>query len=108
MDVPRNAWDGYDSRSGKGSLAVEIVAPAISSPPLFNDPILRQGEPGLRASLPHLKFLEGESNGYVVLDVTKERLQSDWYFVSSITTRSDAEKRAMRLVCERGSSRLMT
>jgi alkaline phosphatase D len=86
----------------------KIVAPAISSPPLSIDPILRQGEPGLRASLPHLKFLEGESNGYVVLDVTKERLQSDWYFVSSITTRSDAEKRAMRLVCERGSSRLMT
>jgi alkaline phosphatase D len=108
MDVPRNAWDGYDGRTGKGSLAVEIIAPAISSPPLFNDPILRQGEPGLRASLPHLKFLEGESNGYVLLDVTKERLQSDWYFVPSITTRSDAEKRAMRLVSERGSSRLMT
>jgi alkaline phosphatase D len=107
FDVPRNAWDGYDAASGKGSMAVEIVSPAISSPPLFSDPILRAGEPGLRSSLPHLKFLDGENNGYVLLDLTRDRLQTDWYFVANVMTQRRDEKRAMRLVCERGSSRLV-
>ena len=87
---------------------MEIVAPAISSPPLFTDPLLRQGEPGLRASLPHLKYLEGQSNGYVLLDITPERLQSDWYLVPTVATHADDEKRAMSLVCERGSARLLS
>jgi len=108
FNVPRNAWAGYSAATGDGSLAVEIIAPAISSPPLFTDPLLRAGEPGLRASLPHLKFLEGESNGYVLLDITRERLQSDWYFVPTVSQHSDDQKRAMSLVCERGSSRLLS
>ena len=40
FDVPRNPWAGYD-RSGGGSIAVELVAPAISSPPLFSSPEMR-------------------------------------------------------------------
>ena len=108
FNVPRHAWVGYDAATGDGSLAVEIVAPAISSPPLFTDPLLRAGEPGLRASLPHLKYLEGQSNGYVLLDITPERLQSDWYFVPTVATHADDERRAMSLVCERGSSRLLS
>ena len=108
FNVPRNPWDGYNAASGEGSLAVEIVTPAISSPPLFTNPLLHAGEPGLRSSLPHLKFLEGVSNGYVLVDVTPERLQSDWYFVPDVATRSDEQRRAMSLVCERGSSRLLS
>ena len=108
FNVPPNAWQGYNPDTGAGSLAVEVIAPAISSPPLFSDPLLRAGEPGLRASLPHLKFLEGESNGYVLLDITRERLQSDWYFVPSVSKRSAEQNRAMSLVCERGSSRLLS
>jgi len=107
FNVPRNPWDGYTAASGEGSLAVEIVAPAISSPPLFTNPILRAGEPGLRASLPHLKFLEGESNGYVLIEATRDRLQNDWYFVPAVARHSDEERRVTRLVSERGSSRLV-
>jgi alkaline phosphatase D len=108
FNVPKNAWDGYNAATGDGSLAVEIVAPAISSVPLFADPLLHAGEPGLRASLPHLKFLEGESNGYVLLDITRQRLQSDWYFVPTVAQHSDEQKLAISLVCERGSSRLLS
>jgi alkaline phosphatase D len=107
FDVPRNAWDGYSAATGAGSLAVEIVAPAISSPPLFTNPVLRAGAPGLRDSLPHLKFLEGESNGYILLDITSARLQSDWYFVPTVAARSQDEIRVKRLVSERGSSHLV-
>lgn len=107
FDVPRNPWSGYQARTGEGSLAVELLTPAISSPPLFADPATRQQGPALRALLPHLKFLEGESNGYVLLDVTRERLQGEWYFVPTVTQRAATERRAIAFVSPRGSSRLV-
>ena len=105
FDVPRNPWDGYE-RGGQGSLAVELVAPAISSPPLFAEPGLRERSVLLRALLPHLKFLEGDSRGYVLLDVTRQQLRGEWYFVPTVMERSPAETRAAAFVCERGSSHL--
>jgi alkaline phosphatase D len=32
FDVARNPWSGYRPATGEGSLAVELVTPAISSP----------------------------------------------------------------------------
>ena len=106
LDVARNPWDGYQAATGDGSLAVEILAPAISSPPLFADPKLRENAPLFRALLPNLKFLDGESRGYVLLDITPQRMQADWYFVPTVLERSAAESRAAAFVCERGSSHL--
>jgi alkaline phosphatase D len=105
FDVPPNPWDGYD-RAGTGSAAVELVTPAVSSPPLFSSPELRDRAMLLRALLPHLKFLEGESRGYVLLDVTRRQLRSEWYFVPTVLERSTAETRAAAFVCERGSAHL--
>lgn len=107
FDVPRNPWDGYTGASGQGSLAVELIAPAISSPPLFTDPLIRERAPALRAFLPHLKFLEGESRGYVLLDITRNQLRGDWYYVPGVLERSPAEKRGASFVCERDSTRLV-
>jgi alkaline phosphatase D len=105
FDVPRNPWDGYE-RGGQGSLAVELLAPAISSPPLFTSPEIRDRSALLRALLPHLKFLEGENRGYVLLDVTPSQLRGEWYFVPTVLERSADEKRAAAFVCERGSAHL--
>jgi hypothetical protein len=58
------------------------------------------------ASLPHLKHFEGAGNGYVLLDITRDRLRSDWYLVPGVLERSAAESLAASLVSERGSSRL--
>jgi hypothetical protein len=35
FDVPRSPLRGYSGTTGEGSLAVELVTPAISSPPLY-------------------------------------------------------------------------
>jgi alkaline phosphatase D len=107
LDVPRNPVAGYRAATGEGSLAVEILAPAISSPPLFAAAGLRERAPLLRAILQNLKYLEGDSRGYVVVDVTPERLQAEWFFVPTVDQRSAEESRAAAFVCERGSSRLV-
>ena len=107
LDVPRNPVTGYRAATGEGSLAVEILAPAISSPALFAAPGLRERAPLLRALLQNLKYLEGESRGYVMVDITRERLQAEFFFVPTVTERSAVETRAAAFVCERGSSRLV-
>lgn len=108
LDVPRSGWTGYDSRSGKGSLAVEVVTPAISSPPPFaNDGQGRERAAALKVLLPHLKFMDGEHRGYVLLDVTPERVQADWFFVPTVSERTAAESHAMSLLTERGASHLV-
>jgi alkaline phosphatase D len=106
FDVPRSPLRGYTSGTGEGSLAVEIVTPAISSPPLFASPSMRESTALLQLVAPHLKFLEGEHRGYVLLDVTRARLQSEWYHVPAVDARSSAESKAAAFVCEAGSSRL--
>jgi alkaline phosphatase D len=106
MDVPRNPWTGYDPTTGAGSVAVELVTPAISSAPFFSSPELRRRATQLRPLVRHLKFLEGEHNGYTLLDVTRDRIQAEWYHVETVARRTDTESKAASFVCEHGSSRL--
>jgi alkaline phosphatase D len=106
LDVPRSPLQGYTARTGEGSLAVELVTPAISSPPLFASRSMRDSTALLQLFAPHLKYVEGEHRGYVLLDVTRSRLQSEWYHVPSVDVRAPDESRAAAFVCEAGSSRL--
>ena len=94
LDVPRDPWRGYDPVSGRGSLAVEFVTPAVSSPSQFTtrpDEADAAREARLAAS-PHIKFVDQVHRGYFILDVTPERAQADWYFVETITERSNAQR----------------
>ena len=106
-DVPRDVFRGYEPATGVGSLAVELITPAISSPPLFSIEGVRERAPLLRLALPQVKYLEGESRGYMMIDVTRERLIADWYHVPNVSERSSLEARGARFVCEGGSSRLV-
>ena len=106
FDVPRNPWAGYQSRTGEGSLAVEMVVPAISSPSFFDPAKVENMTAALRIGLPHLKFLDGLDRGYVLLDLTRARLTADWYLVDTVTRRATQERLAASFVCEAGSSHL--
>jgi alkaline phosphatase D len=97
-EVPRT-WGGR-------SMAVEFVTPAVSSPPFFANPQARERAPVLRALLQHVKYLEGDGNGYLVVDITPAQLRGDWFHVPGVLERSAAEARAAGFVCERGSARL--
>jgi alkaline phosphatase D len=105
LEVPRNPWAAAGS-AALAPVAVELVTPAISSPPFFDTPSFRDTAPMLRLGARHLKYLEGESRGYLLVDATAQRLQFEWYFVPTVTERSAQEKKAMTFVTERGSSRL--
>ena len=106
FDLPRQLSDRYDPATGRGSLGVEIVCPAVSSPSAFLGP---EGEARLAdtpKTRPHLKFLDGRSRGYVVLDITRDRLQADWWFVPAVNVRSTEQRFGKGLVSEAGSRHL--
>jgi len=108
FDVPRNPWNGYQAATGTGSLAVELVTPAISSPPppMFTSASGSDAAAALRVAFPHLKYLDGAHRGFIVVELTPDRMKADWFFSPDVRVRSNAEMAGVSLVCERGSAHL--
>ena len=108
FDLPRDPWNGYRAATGERSLAVELVSPAISSPPptMFASIDGHDAEAAVRVALPHLKYLDGVRRGYVLVDLTPTLMKAQWFFSPDVRVRSDAEVPGSSLVCERGSAHL--
>lgn len=107
-DLTSNPFDPavYDRISGKGSLAVEFVTPAVTSPGI-GDPAQAALLGGvLRQTHPHVKFVELSRRGYALLDITPERIQCEWYHVATIDARSTVETLAATLQVLDGENHL--
>ena len=104
FDLPKDPWNGYQARSGEGSVGVEMIVPAISSPSFFDPAKAADLTTALRIGLPHLKFIDGLQRGYLLLDITHQRLTADWHLIQTVAERSLQERLAASLVCEAGSS----
>ncbi|MEY2933722.1 MAG: Phospholipase precursor [Pseudomonadota bacterium] len=80
FDIADDPFDParYTAATGEGSVAVEFVAPGVTSP----------GPTGqvqaMLDSHPHLKFVDLDRRGYLLLDLTAERAQAEWYFMLSV------------------------
>jgi alkaline phosphatase D len=107
LDLPRTPLSGYDATTGRGSLAVEIVTPAVTSSPFMERSGMRERARTFADISPHMRYMDGDRHGYVTLDVTRERLLGDWYHVRTVTERTADESKAASFVCERGSARLV-
>jgi len=106
-DLPRNPWDGYDKSTGKGSLGVEFAGTSVTSPSgLGSGP---DAEKRLLAARqrPHLHYVDGSYRGYFVIDLTRQRLQADYYAVDTILDRSTKEHFEKGFVTESGRNHLV-
>ena len=84
-DLPRRPFDGYDKTTGKGSLGVEFAGTSVSSPSnLGAGPTARSSSPTCMAARPHLHYVDGRYRGYFILDLTRQRLQADFYAVATV------------------------
>jgi alkaline phosphatase D len=78
FELPRDPKSpDYDPKTGKGSLGVEFVVPGVTSPGMPEQ--LANVATGLVQDNRHLKFANVHQKGYVVLDITHERVQGAWY-----------------------------
>jgi alkaline phosphatase D len=88
----------YDPATGRGAVGTEIVAPAVTSPSGLTDAQVAKILP----SRPHLKYVAGGYRGYVVLELTREQLQADWWSVPTILERTTTEQFEQGLVSAAG------
>jgi alkaline phosphatase D len=110
IDVARDPFDpeAYDPATGEGAFAVEVVGPAVSSPGLEGTDLAALAPTLLRSVNPHVHFSEVTRKGYVLLDVTPERVQAEWYFVRDHKQPGDStEELGQVFVCQAGAPHLV-
>ena len=59
-------------------------------------------ERDLLAALPHLRWVDLDSHGYVVVDVNRERVTGEWWFVETVLKRTDREHLGASWTVEHG------
>ncbi|MES2800739.1 MAG: alkaline phosphatase D family protein [Bacteroidota bacterium] len=72
------SW-AFDLKSGSNKVGVEFVTPSITSP---GSPI--NAGAVLQIENAHLKYVELTKHGFIMLNVTKDQLQADWYYIETI------------------------
>ncbi|MGH3313723.1 MAG: alkaline phosphatase D family protein [Streptomyces sp.] len=94
------------------SVATELVCTSITSDNLDD---ITKSEPrttsvaveeGIKASNRHVKMLEFDSHGYSLLEVTPERVQMDWVYISDRTDRAATASRATGWQVMAGSNKV--
>ena len=107
-DLPRRPFDGYDKATGQGSLGVEFAGTSVTSPSnLGAGPDGPKQIADILAGRPHLHYLEGSYRGYFIIDLTRERLQSDFYGVATVEERSNKERFVKGFITESGRNHLI-
>ncbi|MBL0913713.1 MAG: alkaline phosphatase D family protein [Bacteroidia bacterium] len=71
--------------NGSGSAFVEFVTPSITSPGF---PV-GVGAGVVKLMNPHVKFVNLDLHGFILLDINQLRIQSDWFFVNTIDQASN-------------------
>ncbi len=108
-DITATPFDAstYDPLTGAGSLAVEFVTPAVTSPGIDDATQAAQFGGAIRATHPHIKYVDLFHRGYTLLDVTRERVQCEWYHLPTIKERNDTENLANSLQVKSGTNHLV-
>ncbi|MGE0866199.1 MAG: alkaline phosphatase [Vicinamibacterales bacterium] len=107
-DLPRDPFGAYDARTGRGSLGVEFAGTSVSSPSTIGaGPDGEKQLADFRTARPHLHYVDGRYRGYFVLDLTRERLQADFYRLAIILDRSTEEKFERGFVTASGANHLV-
>lgn len=85
FDVPREPSDPtrYNPLTGAGSLAVEFSNSGVANVGILGE--------FLMANNPHLKYANIAERGYLLLDITAERTQGEYFFTGIPFTRSAVE-----------------
>ncbi len=76
-DIPLS---GYDASGCQNSLGVEFVVTSVTSTS-FNLPI---SVSLIKFSNPHIQYADITKRGYMILDVTKAKVQGDYYYMNDV------------------------
>jgi len=94
LDLTEDPYDPtrYVPLTGDGALGVELVTPSVTSANFeVLGPAVAAVEAATLATNPHVKWVDFSGHGYLVLDLTPERAQADWFFVDTVLEPSDVD-----------------
>src|SRR5207342_1263554 len=73
---------GYSNSNRSASAGVEFVTPSVTSPNMYSSL-----SPGLiKLFNSHVRYVDLTYHGFMIIDVNKSRVQSDFYGLSTITS----------------------
>lgn len=91
-------------------LAAEFITPSVTSPG-FPEGLSELAGIALPLVNPHIRYFEGKSRGFILMDVNRQRAQAEWYYVRSINDFDQRgqldERRTKAMKVDSGSSRLI-
>lgn len=102
---PDLASGGYDPATGAGSRAVEFVSTSVTSSGLSE--LANLTVAGLKLVNPHVKYIELSQRGYLLLDVDATRVVSEWWYVDTVTSVSNAQSFGIALQVQDGARHLI-
>jgi alkaline phosphatase D len=85
FDLAPDPFDpaAYDPSTGAGAVAVEIVVPSVTAK--ATEGVVADVAALLATRrLPHLRWVDAEHHGFVVLDVDRQRVTAQWHHVASV------------------------
>ena len=94
----------YDPGTGEGSIAVEFVGTSVTSPGQ-SDPDGQVAQ-GLRFLNPHIKYVNLERRGYMLLDITTARTSAEYWYTNTIAMRDPAQAFGVAYQTVDGSNRI--
>lgn len=95
------------------SVAVEFVTPSLTSQNIDEklgwEPRTKSVavEEAYAKAMPHYAWCEFESHGYVLIDLTRERLTGQWWYVDTVLESSDGERLGGSWAVERGKPQVL-
>ena len=103
---PSVATGGYNAATGEGSRAVEFVGTSVSSPGVDSD---TSGSTAalLRSINPHFKYINLHKRGYMLLDVTTQRVVGEFWHVDTVASISNVQTFAAAFEVQTGTNRLV-
>ncbi|SFM00275.1 alkaline phosphatase D family protein [Marinobacter zhejiangensis] len=96
----------YNPFTGEGSLAVEFVTPAVTSPAAPTKGLSDLAALALVPLNPHLKWVDLFHRGYIVLDITPEHCKADWFHLETVSEPSNQETFARAYATTDGANRV--
>ncbi|MBW8847225.1 MAG: alkaline phosphatase D family protein [Burkholderiales bacterium] len=95
----------YDKTTGAGSLAVEFVGTSVTSPGIDTDTTGAIAG-AIKFYNPHSKYVQLTRRGYMVMDVNRDRVVGEWWYVDTVASPSHIETFAAAFEVHAGENHL--
>ena len=95
----------YNKTTGAGALAVEFVGTSVSSPGIDTDTTGAVAG-AIKFYNPHFKYVQLTRRGYMLMDVNRDRVVGEWWYVDTVATPSNIETFATAFEVRAGENHL--